>query len=147
MKTVFSFFITIIIAANIFAQSEKKATAAVKEYVIHLNDLTFKQKVFDYSKNKDWKYEGTMPCIVDFYADWCGPCRRVSPLLEEIAKEYSGKLIVYKVNTDKEQVLSGSLGIQSLPTILFIPKTGKPQAIMGAYPKDELIKLVNSILK
>jgi len=118
-----------------------------KEYVVLLTDLTFKQKVFDYVKNKDWKYEGTIPCIVDFYADWCGPCRRVSPILEEIAKDYSGKLIVYKVNTDKEQILSSSLGIQSLPTILFIPVTGKPQVIMGAYPKEELLKLVNSILK
>jgi thioredoxin 1 len=118
-----------------------------KENVVQLTDLTFKQKVFDYVKNKEWKFEGTMPCIVDFYADWCGPCRRVSPILDEIAKEYSGKLIVYKVNTDKEQILSSSLGIQSLPTILFIPMTGKPQAIMGAYPKEELLKIVNQILK
>lgn len=123
------------------------AKKETKEHVVQLTDLTFKQKIYDYSKNKDWKFEGSMPCIVDFYADWCGPCRRVSPILDEIAKEYSGKLIVYKVNTDKEQILSSSLGIQSLPTILFIPVTGKPQAIMGAYPKEELLKLVNFILK
>jgi thioredoxin 1 len=150
MKKIVILISLVCISYFIDAQEAKKPATLnteKKENVFVLTDLTFKQKVFDYSKNKEWKYEGTIPCIVDFYADWCGPCRRVSPILDEIAKEFSGKLIVYKVNTDKEQVLSSSLGIQSLPTILFIPKSGKPQAIMGAYPKEELMKLVNSILK
>jgi thioredoxin 1 len=147
MKKRFGIFFILIYTGTMFAQVANKSTTSKKDFVIYLSDQTFKQKVFDYSKNKDWKYEGSIPCIVDFYADWCGPCRRVSPILEEIAKEYSGKLIVYKVNTDKEQVLSGSLGIQSLPTILFVPKTGNPQVIMGAYPKEDLIKLANSIIK
>jgi thioredoxin 1 len=150
MKKAFVIFIATLISFSAFSQASKNQTPVNKdknENVVYLTDRTFKLQVFDYVKNKEWKYEGKLPCIVDFYADWCGPCRRVSPILEEIAKEYNGKLIVYKVNTDKEQVLSSSLGIQSLPTILFIPLTGKPQAIMGAYPKEDLLKLVSGILK
>jgi thioredoxin 1 len=87
-----------------------------------------------------------MPVIIDFYADWCGPCRQLSPRIEEIAKEYAGKIIVYKVNTDKERELSQKLGIQSLPTLLFIPMKGQPQATMGALPKETLVKAVNEVL-
>jgi thioredoxin 1 len=127
-------------------QDDQKLLSAKVGEVVVLTDQTFKEKVFNYSINKNWKYEGNVPCIVDFYADWCGPCRRVSPILEEIAREFSGKIIVYKVNTDKERTLSGNLGITSLPTILFAPVTGQPQIVMGAYPKDALLKIVNEVL-
>jgi thioredoxin 1 len=114
--------------------------------VIELTNDTFKQLIFDYSKNKEWKYEGTKPAIVDFYATWCGPCSRLSPLVEEISKEYSGKIIVYKVDTDKEKILSQYLGITGLPTLLFIPAKGKPQASMGLIPKETIIKAINEVL-
>ena len=114
--------------------------------VIHLTNKTFKQMVFNYENSKEWKYEGTKPAIVDFYANWCSPCRQLSPIIEELAKEYSGKIIVYKVDTDKEQELSQNLGISSLPTLLFIPLKGQPQAALGALPKETLIQVINEVL-
>jgi thioredoxin len=114
--------------------------------VVHLTNETFKQKVFDYEKNKDWKYEGNTPAIIDFYADWCAPCRQLSPILEDLAKEYSGKIIVYKVDTQKETKLSQSMGITALPTLLFIPVKGKPQVSMGALPKETLKKAIDEVL-
>jgi thioredoxin len=114
--------------------------------VIVLTNETFKQKVFNYEVNKQWKYEGSMPAIIDFYATWCGPCRQLSPRIEEIAKEYAGKIVVYKVDVDVEKQLAQSLGIQSLPTLLFIPATGQPQATMGALPKEDLVKAINQVL-
>jgi len=114
--------------------------------VIPLTNETFKQKVFNYEANKEWKFEGNLPVIIDFYADWCGPCRQLSPRVEEIAKDYAGKIIVYKVNTDAENLLAQNMGITSLPTLLFIPVKGQPQASMGALPKEDLVKAVNEVL-
>ena len=114
--------------------------------VIHLTNEQFKKMIFDYEVNKQWKYLGSKPCIIDFYADWCGPCRVMTPRLDEIAKEYAGKVIVYKVNTDKEPQLSANMGIQSLPTLLFVPQKGNPRGIMGAIPKETLVKSIKEIL-
>ena len=115
--------------------------------VIHLTEATFKQMVFDYEKNKEWKYTGKKPAIIDFYADWCAPCRQLSPIVEEIAKDYQGKIIVYKVDTEKERKLAQNIGISALPTLLFIPMEGKPQVSMGVLPKASLVKAINDILQ
>jgi thioredoxin len=111
-----------------------------------INTVQFKEKIFDYEKNTEWKYTGDLPAIVDFYADWCGPCKMVSPLLDQLSKDYEGKIHVYKVNTDEEQEVSSVFGIQSIPTILFIPLEGQPQAAMGALPKASLEKAINDVL-
>jgi len=116
------------------------------EGVVALTDDSFKKIIFNYDLNKEWKYEGKKPAIIDFYADWCPPCRQLSPIVEEVAKEYSGKIDVYKVNTDKERTLAQNLGITNLPTLLFIPAEGKPQITVGALPKERLVKAINEIL-
>lgn len=114
--------------------------------VVQLTNEAFKKMVFNYEVSKEWKYEGSKPAIIDFYADWCGPCRQLSPIVEEIAKEYEGKIIVYKVDTDKEKILSQSMGISGLPTLLFIPVQGSPQMSMGVIPKESLVKAINEVL-
>jgi len=114
--------------------------------VIPLSDDGFKKMIFNYEVNKEWKYEGNKPAIIDFYADWCAPCRQLSPIVEEIAREYKGKIDVFKVDTEKEKLLAQKLGITGLPTLLFIPAKGKPQVTMGALPKEDLINAINEIL-
>ena len=118
---------------------------AIKQ-TVHLTTKDFKEKVFNYENSREWKYEGTLPAIVDFYADWCMPCKMVAPVLEELASEYAGKIMVYKVNTEKETELASVFGIQSIPTLLFIPKEGQPQASMGALPKQTFEKVIKDIL-
>ncbi len=112
----------------------------------HLTKETFLSKVFNYEVNKDWKFEGEKPCIIDFYADWCGPCKMVAPILEELAEEYSGKLDIYKVDTEQEQELASVFGIRSIPSLLFVPKQGQPQMAMGALPKDTLVQAFRDVL-
>lgn len=112
-----------------------------------LSKSTFREKVFNYEQNKEWKYEGNLPAIVDFWAEWCGPCRMVAPVLEELAKEYEGKINIYKVNTENEQELAAAFGIQSIPSLLFIPMEGQPQMAAGALPKDAFVKVIDEVLK
>jgi thioredoxin len=112
----------------------------------HLTKETFLSKVFDYEKNKEWKFEGDKPCVIDFYADWCGPCRMVAPVLEELAKDYEGKIDIYKVNTEEEQELAAVFGIRSIPSILFVPSGGQPQMAMGALPKETFVKAFKDVL-
>jgi thioredoxin 1 len=112
----------------------------------HLTAETFKQKIFDYEKNKEWQYTGQLPCIIDFYADWCGPCKMVAPVLEELSEEYNGKIDIFKVNTEEEQELASVFGIRSIPSLLFCPKDGKPQMAMGALPKESFEDAIKSVL-
>jgi thioredoxin len=112
----------------------------------HLTKETFLTKVFNYELNQEWKFEGELPCLIDFYADWCGPCKMVAPILEELSKEFDGKINIYKVNTETEQELAGAFGIQSIPSLLFCPKDGKPQMAMGALPKQAMTNAINEVL-
>lgn len=107
---------------------------------------TFKKKVFDFETNKDWKFAGDKPCIVDFYADWCGPCRMLSPVLGELAEKYAGRLDVYKVNTDEQPQLASLFAVQSIPALLFVPMAGKPQMAVGALPKESLERAIAGTL-
>ena len=112
----------------------------------HLTNETFKEKIFNYETNKDWKFEGSTPAIIDFYADWCGPCKVVAPILEELKAEYGDKLDIFKVNTEEQQELSSVFGIQSIPSLLFIPKEGQPQMAMGALPKETFKQAISEVL-
>jgi len=111
-----------------------------------LTKKDFLEKVFDFEKNKDWKFQGELPAVIDFWAPWCGPCRMVGPVIEELSKEYDGKVNFYKVNTDEEQELAGAFGIRSIPSLLFIPKTGQPKMAVGALPKATLKQAVEEEL-
>lgn len=112
----------------------------------HLTKQAFIEKVFNYEKNKEWKFEGQLPCLIDFYADWCGPCKMVAPILEELSKEYEGKINIYKVDTEVEQELAGAFGIKSIPSMLFCPQDGQPQMAQGALPKESLKKTIEDVL-
>jgi thioredoxin len=114
--------------------------------VEHLTKATFLEKVFNFEQNQEWKFEGTIPCIIDFYADWCGPCKMVAPILEELAVEYKGKLNIYKIDTEAEQELAGAFGIRSIPSMLFVPVKEQPQMSVGALPKDSLKQAINEVL-
>lgn len=112
----------------------------------HLTKDTFRQKVFDFEKNEEWKFAGERPAIIDFYADWCGPCRMVAPILEDLAKQYKDKVDIYKVDTEREQELAAMFGIRSIPSILFCPVNGKPQMALGALPKESFVDAINTVL-
>lgn len=130
--------------SSIVKQTNKQTD---KMGAIHLTKEEFLQKVANYEANpKEWKYLGDKPCLIDFYADWCGPCKAVAPIMEELSKEYAGQIYIYKIDTDKEQELAGAFGIRSIPSLLFVPMKGKPQMSVGAMPKNQLVEAINSIL-
>ncbi|NQU35176.1 MAG: thioredoxin [Bacteroidetes bacterium] len=112
----------------------------------HLTKQSFQEKVFNFEANKDWKFEGELPCIIDFYADWCQPCKIVAPILDELSDEYKGKVNIYKVNTEEETELAAAFGIRSIPSILFCPADGQPQMAQGALPKDTFVQAINDVL-
>lgn len=113
---------------------------------IQLTAKDFREKIFDYEKEEEWKYKGSLPAIIDFYADWCGPCKAVAPALEELSDEYEGKVMIYKIDTDREMELSSLFGIQSIPTILFIPTEGSLMVQRGALPKNVLQQVIDERL-
>lgn len=115
--------------------------------VIAMDREMFIKEVFDYTQNtNEWRFEGKKPAIIDFYATWCGPCRRVAPILKELAEQYKDQVVIYKVDTDQEKELSAAMGIQSLPTILFIPMNGEPQVLVGAADKATFERAIREVL-
>ena len=142
-KSIILTLICIAFSANIFAQEKVEAK------VINLTYKEFVKNVWNFEKSPNtFKYEGKLPCVVDFYATWCGPCRKVSPIMERIAKEYDGMLIVYKIDVDKEPKLSSTFGVRSIPTVLFIPKEGQPMKQVGALSEQQYKQIIeNNLLK
>ena len=121
-------------------------TKTTKTPIIPLGKREFKEKVYDYTLSKEWNYKGTLPAVIDFYADWCVPCRTVTPILEDLSLEYAGKIKVYKINTEKDPEVSKAFGISSIPTMLFIPLTGKPTVLRGAQSRQSIKSNIERIL-
>lgn len=113
----------------------------------NLTKATFLEKVFNFEENKEWKFEGEVPAIIDFYADWCGPCKTIAPILEQLSEEYGDKINIYKIDTEAEQELSAAFGIRSIPSMLFCPMGEQPQMANGALPKAQLEQIITDVLK
>ncbi|MDR3194577.1 MAG: thioredoxin [Tannerella sp.] len=127
--------------------SNAQSTGNGKGEVIVMNKADFLSKIYNYEKNSsEWVYEGKRPCIIDFYADWCGPCKRVAPVMKELAAEYKGRIDIYKIDVDSERELASVFGINSIPLILFVPLEGKPQAAAGALPKATIVEQIKEFL-
>lgn len=144
-------FFTLLACANNNATKESKEAkvenASKKAGVIVLTKAEFLSKVVNYETTPDkWEYLGDKPCIIDFYASWCGPCKIIAPILEELANEYSDEIYIYKVNTDQEQELAAVFGIRSLPTVLFCPMGENPQIAQGALPKEAYKEAIETVL-
>lgn len=143
MKKLMISFALMSLVFTVVANNPKEKTTGK---AIDLNHKTFIEKVFDFENFEEWNYIGNKPAIIDFWAAWCGPCRQVSPVLEELAAEYGDDIYVYKVNVDEQRAIAQAFGIKSLPTILFVPMKEQPQAVMGAAPKSKLKDAVETIL-
>ena len=134
---------TVFLSNMVFLQAQEDEKTKPE----HLTVATFKEKVFNYEKNPDkWVFEGDKPCMIDFYADWCRPCKLIAPIIDELAEEYKGQINVYKVNTEQQRELSSVFGVRSIPTVLFIPMEGKPQMSQGALPKESFKTAIDEFL-
>lgn len=147
MKRILASLIVLFALFTTSCAQTKKEEKKEESTVIQMNKQMFLDKVFDYTTGAtEWKYKGDKPAVIDFYATWCGPCRMVAPILKDLAKEYGDSIVIYKVDTDKEKELSMAMGIQSLPTIVFIPQNGQPQVIVGAADKSTFQRAINEVL-
>jgi len=141
-------------STNILAQTQTQTKTSAKKVetkkeegkVTYLNKEEFLKKVFNYEKSNEWKYLGDKPCVLDFTASWCGPCRQISPWLDELAEEFKGKIYIYKIDVDKERELTAKFGVSGMPTLFFIPMTDQPQANRGGLPKDEMKRAIETVL-
>ena len=114
--------------------------------VRYLTTSQFSERVFDYKNNKDWKFRGDKPCVIDFYTTWCGPCKRLAPIMEELSQTYCDQVVFYKVDTERERELAYLFGINSIPQVLYIPMEGKPMLLQGLYPKENIVQIIEEFL-
>lgn len=116
------------------------------EDVVYITTDQFRERIFDYKHNKDWVYKGDKPCVIDFYTTWCGPCKRLAPIMEEMSQKYCDQVVFYKADTERERELAYVFGISSIPQVLYIPVEGKPLLLKGLYPKDEIVRIIDEFL-
>jgi len=118
----------------------------VADDVTYMTTADFKERVFDYTVSTDWKYKGDMPCVIDFYTTWCGPCKRLAPIMEELSQTYCDKVKFYKVDTERERELAAVFRISSIPQVLYIPVEGEPMILKGLYPKENIVEIIDDFL-
>ena len=116
------------------------------EDVVYLTTAQFRERVFDYKSEKEWSYRGNKPCVIDFYTTWCGPCKRLAPIMEEMSQKYCDQVVFYKADTERERELAYVFGINSIPQVLYIPQEGKPMLLKGLYPKEEIVRIIDEFL-
>lgn len=116
------------------------------EDVVYLNTEQFRDRIFDYKTEREWVYKGDKPCVIDFYTTWCGPCKRLAPIMEGLSQTYCDQVIFYKVDTERERELAYVFGISSIPQVLYIPVDGKPMLLKGLYPKEEIVRIIEEFL-
>ena len=116
------------------------------EDVVYITTEQFRERIFDYKNEKDWKFNGKKPCVIDFYTTWCGPCKRLAPIMEELSQKYCDKVVFYKADTERERELAYVFGINSIPQVLYVPVDGKPMLLKGLYPKEEIVKIIDEFL-
>ena len=121
------------------------ALPSMAEDVVSITTEQFRARIFDYKSEKDWKYKGNKPCVIDFYTTWCGPCKRLAPIMEEMSQKYCDQVTFYKADTERERELAYVFNISSIPQVLYIPVEGKPMLLKGLYPKEEIVKLYNNL--
>ena len=121
-------------------------SSARAEDVVYLTTEQFKARIFDYKNEKEWSYKGDKPCVIDFYTTWCGPCKRLAPIMEEMSQKYCDQVVFYKADTERERELAYVFGINSIPQVLYIPTEGKPMLLKGLYPKEEIVKIIDEFL-
>ena len=144
-QRILTLFLVVMMAFAVVAQVPTTEQSTVK--VTHLTKADFLAKVVNYEKNPtEWIYLGDKPCLIDFYASWCGPCKRLAPVLDELAQEYAGEIYIYKIDTEKERELAAVFGVSSIPTLLFCPMGENPQIAQGSLPKEQLKEAINKVL-
>ena len=144
-QRILTLLVAVVMAFALSAQAPTIEQSTVK--VTHLTKAEFLAKVMNYEKNpQEWIYLGDKPCLIDFYASWCGPCKRLAPVLDELAQEYAGEIYIYKIDTEKERELAAVFGVRSIPTLLFCPMGENPQIAQGALPKEQLKEAIDKVL-